>query len=246
MESDAWPAQKQLGAQHYCLDQADSRVQRVAAHLPWYGPTHSPHDVPRFYDISGITEDCETFQLVIDLFVRRYRAMGADGPTHVAGFDARGFVFGPPIALALGIPFVMIRKKGKLPGVLVSSGKYKTEYSTDETVMRLGAVGAGDRVLLIDDLIATGGTALAGFDLVDALGASVCEFAAMVQIPFLDGVGKIHAYRDGKFKDVPVFTMVDDTTIGDKEDATPPEGTPRVVEASKAAEVAAQLAAAKK
>ena len=125
MESDAWPAQKQLGAQHYCLDQADSRVQRVAAHLPWYGPTHSPHDVPRFYDISGITEDCETFQLVIDLFVRRYRAMGADGPTHVAGFDARGFVFGPPIALALGIPFVMIRKKGKLPGVLVSSGKYK-------------------------------------------------------------------------------------------------------------------------
>lgn len=66
--------------------------------------------------------------------------------------------------------------------------------------MRLGAVGAGDRVLLIDDLIATGGTALAGFDLVDALGASVCEFAAMVQIPFLDGVGKIHAYRDGKFK----------------------------------------------
>ena len=168
--------------------------------------------------------------------------MGDKGPTHVAGFDARGFVFGPPVALALGIPFVMIRKKGKLPGVLVSSGEYTTEYSKDETVMRLGAVKAGDRVLLVDDLIATGGTALAGFDLVDALGASVCEFAAMVQIPFLEGVAKIHAYKDGKFKDVPVFTMVDDTTIGDKEDATPPEGTPRVVAAADAAALAAKLA----
>ena len=60
---------------------------------------------------------------MIDIFVERYKAQ-TPGPTHIAGFDARGFIFGPPIALALGIPFVMIRKAGKLPGVLVSSGKY--------------------------------------------------------------------------------------------------------------------------
>ena len=72
----------------------------------------------------------------MDIFVHRYQALGDKGPTCIAGFDARGCVFGPPIALALKIPFVMIRKAGKLPGVLVSSGKYTTEYSNDETVLR--------------------------------------------------------------------------------------------------------------
>jgi adenine phosphoribosyltransferase len=101
--------------------------------------------------------------MVVDFFVARYRAQGAAGPTHIAGFDARGFIFGPPIALALKLPFVMIRKAGKLPGVLVSSGKYVTEYSVDETVMRLGSVKAGDRVVLVDDLIATVGRHPLGF-----------------------------------------------------------------------------------
>lgn len=218
-------------------------MKRIAASLPWYGPKYSPHDVPSFYDVSGITESPEVFKAVVNLFVERYRAQGADGPTHIAGFDARGFLFGPPIAMALNIPFVMIRKAGKLPGVLVSSGKYVTEYSTDETVMRLGSVKAGDRVVLVDDLIATGGTALAGFNLVDQLGARVHEFAAMVSLPFLDGVKKIHEHADGKFKDVPCFTMVDDSTIGPEMGRDPPAGTPRVVAAGDAAKVLADIEA---
>mmetsp|Transcript_10000 Transcript_10000/g.13600 ORF Transcript_10000/g.13600 Transcript_10000/m.13600 type:complete len:239 (-) Transcript_10000:76-792(-) len=225
------PAVKKLGPAHFCYDQEDANVKYIAEHLPWYGPAYSPHDVPSFYDISGITEDPQAFRSVIDLFVERYRAAGDKGPTHIAGFDARGFIFGPPIALALGIPFVMIRKAGKLPGVLLSSGKYTTEYSTDETVIRLGSVKAGDRVVLVDDLIATGGTALAGFDLVDALGATVYEFAAMITLPFLDGVGKIHSYREGRYKNVTCFTMIDDTTIGPSMCKNPPEGTPRIVQA---------------
>ena len=237
------PAVKALGDQHFCLDQADEGVKRIAKSLPWYGPKYSPHDVPSFYDVSGITEDPEVFQLVVDFFVERYRSQGADGPTHIAGFDARGFLFGPPIALALKIPFVMIRKAGKLPGVLVTSGKYVTEYSTDETVMRLGSVKAGDRVVLVDDLIATGGTALAGFDLVDQLGAKVHEFAAMVTLPFLDGVGKIHAYKEGKYKAVPCFTMVDDASIGPEMCSDPPEGTPRMVSAEQAAALEADIVA---
>ena len=247
MSSPSLPAVKELGPNHVCLDQANADVRKIAKSLPWYGPKHSPHDVPSFYDVSGITENPEVFRMVVDFFVQRYRAQGpTQGPTHIAGFDARGFLFGPPIALALNLPFVMIRKAGKLPGVLVSSGAYVTEYSTDETVMRLGSVTKGDRVVLIDDLIATGGTALAGFDLVTALGASVHEFAAMVSLPFLDGVGKIHAYKDGKFKDVPCFTMVDDATIGPEMCADPPEGTPRVVKAEEAAEWAAKISKAAK
>jgi len=220
-------------------------VRAIAASLPWYGPKYSPHDVPSFYDVSGITEDPVVFQRVVDLFVARYRAQGEAGPTHIAGFDARGFLFGPPIALALKIPFVMIRKAGKLPGVLVSSGKYVTEYSTDETVMRLGSVRAGDRVVLIDDLIATGGTAIAGFNLVDQLGARVHEFAAMVSLPFLDGVAKIHEYADGKFKDVPCFTMVDDATIGAEMGSDPPSDTPRIVAAADADKYFAAVDAAR-
>mmetsp|Transcript_1358 Transcript_1358/g.4599 ORF Transcript_1358/g.4599 Transcript_1358/m.4599 type:complete len:330 (+) Transcript_1358:259-1248(+) len=232
---------KEIAPGHFCADQSAAAVKEIACHLPWYGPKYSPHDVPSFYDISGITESPAVFQSVVDILVERYRAAGAKGPTHIAGFDARGFIFGPPVALALGIPFVMIRKAGKLPGVLVSSGKYITEYSTDETVIRLGSVRKGDRVVLVDDLIATGGTALAGFDLVDALGAEVYEFAAMVALPFLDGVGKIHAYKDGKFKGVPCFTLVDNETIGPEMCRDPPEGTARVVPAEDAEKVAATL-----
>ena len=105
--------------------------------------------------------------------------------------------------------------------------------------MRLGSVKSGDRVVLVDDLIATGGTALAGFDLVDSLGATVYEFAAMVALPFLDGVGKIHAYKDGKFKDVSCFTMVDDSSIGPEMGRDPAEGTPRVVPAEEVEKYAA-------
>ena len=78
------PAVKALGDQHFCLDQADEGVKRIAKSLPWYGPKYSPHDVPSFYDVSGITEDPEVFQLVVDFFVERYRSQGADGPTPVS------------------------------------------------------------------------------------------------------------------------------------------------------------------
>ena len=265
---------KTVAPNHFCLDQnVNPRVvHTIAKSLPWYGPKFSPHDVPNFYDVSGITENPEAFKLVVDTFAERYERM-KEKPTKIAGFDARGFLFGPTIAMRLGtrvgvlvfgvrliysldvfradraplfvfflfkrtrtkhtgIPFVMIRKAGKLPGVLVSSGEYVTEYSTDETVMRFGAIDASDRVVLIDDLIATGGTALAGFELCHQLGATVHEFAAMIELPFLDGVKKIHEYKDGLFKDVPCFTVVDCLTIGEDMGRDPiGEDVPRVVKA---------------
>ena len=177
-------------------------------------------------DLSGVTENAAVFQKIMDVFIARYKAQMAagNGPTVIVGYDARGFVVGPPIALALGIPFVLLRKAGKNPGPLVESSAYSKEYAEhqpDRMCVRLGAIVPGDRVVLIDDLIATGGTALSGFELCDALGASVHEFAAMIELPDLGpdfpgphpGVKAIRAWEGGKFKTVPIFTVVDSTTI---------------------------------
>eukprot|EP01052_Picozoa_sp_SAG31_P034453 SAG31_NODE_4029_length_3650_cov_1.509716_4_plen_187_part_00 len=119
--------------------------------------------------------------------MERYREQieAGCGPTVVVGYDARGFVLGPPIALALKLPFVLLRKAGKNPGPLVESSAYSKEYKEhqpDKMCVRLGSVLPKDRVLLIDDLIATGGTAISGFELCEALGASVHEFAAIIEL----------------------------------------------------------------
>ena len=94
---------KTVAPNHFCLDQnLNPRVvQTIAKSLPWYGPKFSPHDVPNFYDVSGITENPEAFKLVIDTFAERYERM-KEKPTKIAGFDARGFLFGPTIAMRLG------------------------------------------------------------------------------------------------------------------------------------------------
>ena len=96
-----------------CL-QTDPRVVAIAKNCRYYSPKFSPKDVPAFYDLSGITENAEIFQTTMDVFIDRYRAQIATGkgPTVIVGYDARGFVVGPPIALALGIPFVLLRKAG--------------------------------------------------------------------------------------------------------------------------------------
>ena len=127
-------------------------AKAIAAVIPYY-PFHG---VDRFYDISGMTHNPEIFQQVIDIFVKRYIPMGFD---KIAGLDARGFILGPPIALALKKPFIMIRKSGKLPNA-ISGSTYTKEYSaatgSDELCMSRTAITPGDRVLVLDDLIATG------------------------------------------------------------------------------------------
>ena len=94
---------KTVAPNHFCLDQnVNPRVVRtIATSLPWYGPKFSPHDVPNFYDVSGITENPEAFKLVVETFAERYERM-KEKPTKIAGFDARGFLFGPTIAMRLG------------------------------------------------------------------------------------------------------------------------------------------------
>jgi adenine phosphoribosyltransferase len=130
-------------------------AQRIASVIPYY-PFHG---VPRFYDISGMTQDPEAFKLCIDIFSKRYAALNVD---KIVGLDARGFILGPPIALALQKPFVMIRKAGKLPNSVKSSDTYFKEYKGanekggDELCISRTSIIPGDRVLVIDDLVATG------------------------------------------------------------------------------------------
>jgi len=193
-------------------------------------PLSPPLSHPHPLSLPSPPKNAEAFQATVDIFVDRYRAQpAATRPTVVVGYDARGFVLGPPIALALGLPFVLLRKAGKNPGPLVTSTAYSKEYKEhqpDQMCVRLGALKAGDRVLLIDDLIATGGTALAGFELCDALGATVSEFGSIIEIPVCNGVEKIRAWpaaleddgtirgaETGKFANVPIFSVLDSATV---------------------------------
>lgn len=140
-----------------------------------------------FQDVTTILLNPKAFQYCIDLLVDRYKSMNVDV---VAGFEARGLIFGAPLALALGCAFVPLRKPGKLPGERISES-YITEYSTDTIEMHTGAVQAGQRVVLIDDLIATGGTMLAGINLVKKAGGEVVETACIIELPLLGGRAKL-------------------------------------------------------
>lgn len=113
------------------------------------------------------------------------------GITHVAGIEARGFILATPVADRLGVGFVPIRKPGKLP-FTTSAVSYELEYGTDQLEIHTDAVGPGDRVLLVDDVIATGGTAEAAVALIEGLGATVAGFAVYVELEFLNGSDRLN------------------------------------------------------
>eukprot|EP00744_Colponema_vietnamica_P007403 GILI01010658.1.p1 GENE.GILI01010658.1~~GILI01010658.1.p1 ORF type:complete len:248 (+),score=46.19 GILI01010658.1:37-744(+) len=228
-----------ISPHYHILDPRSEISKAISGNLTWFGPKFSPKDVPRFYDISSLCENAHLFQKVIDVMAARYLSMPKERqPTHVLGFDARGFLLGTPLALALKVPFVMMRKAAKTPGLLYESSPYHKEYAEakpDTMAIRQDAIHKGARVLLLDDLIATGGTAISGFELIAEVGAEVVEFAAIIGIPFLNGVAKIHEYMDGRFKDVDVFTLVHDDSItdatcGDPKDFT---GASRIVQCTR-------------
>lgn len=140
-----------------------------------------------FRDITPLLQDKKYFRILVDLFVHRYINADID---YVAGMDARGFIIGAVIAYELNIGFIPIRKKGKLPFQTIAE-PYALEYGTDEVEIHTDACKKGDRVLLIDDLIATGGTLLAGYQLLTRLGAEVVELAGIIDLVDLGGSAKI-------------------------------------------------------
>ncbi len=155
----------------------------------------------QFRDITPLLQDPRVFRVLIDAFVHRYMDP-ALRPDVVAGLDARGFILGSVVAYELGVGFVPIRKKGKLPFTTVEE-TYELEYGSATVELHTDAVRPGQRVLLIDDLIATGGTMMAGRKLLEKLGATVMEGAAIVDLPELGGSGRIRA------SGLPLFTLVE-------------------------------------
>ena len=145
----------------------------------------------QFRDITPLLQDAKVFRVLIDAFIHRYMDPSIR-PDVVAGLDARGFILGAVVAYELNVGFVPIRKKGKLPFTTVEE-TYELEYGSATVELHTDAVKPGDRVLLIDDLIATGGTMMAGMKLLEKLGAQVIEGAAIVDLPELGGSDKLRA-----------------------------------------------------
>ena len=175
---------------------SDTAIETIKRHIrtvpDW------PEAGVQFRDITPLLASPRAFRVLIDQFVHRYFDVR---PGAVAGLDARGFIIGSVLAYELNIGFVPIRKKGKLPFSTVAE-TYELEYGSATVEMHTDAVRAGDRVVLIDDLIATGGTMMAGRRLLERLGATVIEGAAIVELPELGGAAKLRA------SGLPLFTLV--------------------------------------
>ena len=136
-----------------------------------------------FRDVTTLLKDPVGLRITVNELVNRYSGVKID---KVAGIEARGFILGAPLAYMLGVGFVPIRKKGKLPAETVSQ-EYSLEYGTDVIEIHKDAITEGDRVLLVDDLIATGGTAEAAIALIQVLGGEIVECSFVVDLPELGG-----------------------------------------------------------
>jgi len=142
-----------------------------------------------FRDITTLLGDAKAFRLAVDELVKPYEGLGVD---KIAGMEARGFILGGAMAHQLSAGFVPIRKKGKLPRKTVSM-TYALEYGTDEMEIHVDAVKPGEKVILCDDLIATGGTAVGAVQLLRQIGAEVVSACFVIDLPDLGGRQKLEA-----------------------------------------------------
>ncbi|MDQ0416995.1 adenine phosphoribosyltransferase [Croceifilum oryzae] len=146
-----------------------------------------PSEGIRFKDITTLLKDGEAYRAAIEELAKHYKGMEID---LVLGPEARGFVVGAPLALALGAGFVPVRKKGKLPGEIIEA-KYDLEYGKDILTMHKDAIQPGQKVLIADDLLATGGTISATLDLVRQLGGEPVGIAFWIELMYLNGREKL-------------------------------------------------------
>ena len=143
-----------------------------------------------FRDVTSVLQDAEGLKLAIDSMIKRLDGVDFDV---VAGTESRGFIFGVPVAYAMGKAFVPVRKKGKLPCETVSE-KYALEYGFAEIEMHKDSIKPGQKVVLIDDLIATGGTIEAAIKLVERLGGEVVKIVCLMELAGLEGRRKLEGY----------------------------------------------------
>ncbi|WNO60010.1 adenine phosphoribosyltransferase [Rheinheimera sp. MMS21-TC3] len=163
--------------------------QRLAVELKQVIKTVMDYPKPGivFRDVTSLMQDGASFKKVIDAFCQIYANKGI---TKIVGTESRGFIFGAPLAYAMGISFIPVRKPGKLPRHKISQS-YQLEYGEDTLELHADAISAGDKVLLVDDLLATGGTIDATVKLVRQLGGIVEDAAFVIALPDLGGVAKL-------------------------------------------------------
>ena len=169
-----------------------SRIKSLIRVVPDF-----PQPGVRFRDVMGLVEDPDGFDDAIEALARRFAGAA---PHVVAGIEARGFIFGVPVAQRLGVGFTPVRKAGKLPGDVVGVD-YALEYGAGRLEMQTGSIREGTRVLLIDDLVATGGSAAAAIEIVRGMGGEVVGAGFVVDLPELAGRARLEAL------DVDVFAL---------------------------------------
>jgi len=152
---------------------------------------HWPIKGVMFRDITTLLQDPEAFKHACDELYNRYKDEKIDV---VVGIESRGFIFGAVLAYKLGVSFVPIRKKGKLPHKTVSE-EYTLEYGKNVIEMHADAIRKGDKVLLVDDLLATAGTSAAAIRLIEKLGGKIVEAAFLIDLPDLKGKDKLEGYK---------------------------------------------------
>ena len=149
-----------------------------------------------FKDITTLLKDTAAFKEALDVLCERYKDKGIE---KIVAIESRGFIFGGAMAHKLGAGFVPVRKKGKLPAETLQA-TYELEYGTDTLEIHKDAISAGEKVLLIDDLLATGGTASAVAGMLKDMGADIIDIAFLIELTFLNGRSKL--------KSLPVFAMI--------------------------------------
>lgn len=148
---------------------------------------HYPKDGVMFRDITTLLKDPVGFRITINDLVNRYTARRID---KIVGIESRGFIIGSALAYSLGVGFVPIRKQGKLPAETVGHD-YELEYGTDRIEIHTDAISEDDQILLVDDLLATGGTAEAAVTLIEAMGGKILECCFVIDLPELGGRARL-------------------------------------------------------
>ena len=151
---------------------------------------HYPKQGVQFRDITTLLKDPVGLRVTVDELVRRYRDVKID---KVAGIESRGFIIGAPLAYALGKGFIPIRKQGKLPAETIGHD-YQLEYGTDRIEIHTDAFGKGERILLVDDLVATGGTAEAACRLIAKMGGEIVECCFIIDLPDIGGRARLEKH----------------------------------------------------
>ena len=159
-----------------------TQIKESIATVPNY-----PKEGIMFRDVTTLLADPKAFKETIDAFIAAYKDQGF---TKIIGTESRGFIFGAPLSYALGIPFIPVRKPGKLPREVISQS-YQLEYGEDVLELHTDAIVEGDKVLLVDDLLATGGTIEATAKLVQKLGGNATDAAFVVSLPELGGEQRV-------------------------------------------------------